>query len=40
LVTIPGAYHNISNRPSQLVAKVLNTVGWFERYRGSGPPIS
>jgi dipeptidyl aminopeptidase/acylaminoacyl peptidase len=40
LVTIPGASHNISNRPSQLVAKVLNTVGWFERYRGSGPPIS
>ena len=38
LVKIPGASHNISARPSQLIAKVLNTVGWFERYRGT--PIS
>ena len=40
LVEIPGAYHNISNRPSQLIAKVLNTVAWFERYRSGQPPIS
>ncbi|MFV2007930.1 MAG: prolyl oligopeptidase family serine peptidase [Longimicrobiales bacterium] len=33
LVEIPGSYHNISNRPSQLIAKVLNTLAWFERYR-------
>lgn len=33
LVEIPGSFHNISNRPSQLIAKVLNTLAWFERYR-------
>ena len=32
LVTIPGAYHNISNRPSQLIAKVRHTIAWFKRY--------
>ncbi len=39
LVQIPGAYHNISNRPSQLIAKVINTVAWFDRYK-AGTPIS
>ncbi len=34
LVTIPGASHNISNRPSQLIAKVLYTLAWFEKYGG------
>ena len=38
LVQIPGAYHNIASRPSQLIAKVINTVAWFERYRGA--PVS
>ena len=38
LVQIPGAYHNIANRPSQLIAKVINAVAWFERYRGR--PVS
>lgn len=38
LVQVPGAYHNIANRPSQLIAKVINAVAWFERYRGR--PIS
>ncbi len=33
LVELPGSYHNISNRPSQLIAKVLNTLAWFDRYR-------
>ncbi len=33
LVEIPGSFHNISNRPSQLVAKVLHALAWFERYR-------
>ena len=40
LVQIPGAYHNISNRPSQLIAKVLHTVAWFNRYGGSPEPVS
>ena len=39
LVQIPGAYHNISNRPSQLIAKVINAVAWFDRYK-TGTPIS
>ncbi len=34
LVTIPGAYHNISNRPSRLIAKVRYAIAWFERYAG------
>ena len=37
LVQIPGAYHNISNRPSQLIAKVINTVAWFDRYKVRTP---
>ncbi len=40
LVELPGSYHNISNRPSQLIAKVLNTVAWFDRYRSEQRPIS
>ena len=40
LVELPGSYHNISNRPSQLIAKVLNTVAWFDRYRSAQRPIS
>lgn len=39
LVKIPGAFHNISNRPSQLIAKVINTIAWFDRYK-DGRPIS
>ena len=39
LVELPGSYHNISNRPSQLIAKVLNTVAWFERYRSERMPV-
>jgi dipeptidyl aminopeptidase/acylaminoacyl peptidase len=34
LVQIPGASHNISNRPSQLIAKVVHTIAWFSRYSG------
>lgn len=32
LVRIPGASHSINNRPSQMIAQVLNTVGWFRRH--------
>ena len=32
LVEIPGAYHLIVKRPSQLIAKVQNVLAWFERY--------
>jgi dipeptidyl aminopeptidase/acylaminoacyl peptidase len=37
LVRIPGAFHDISNRPSQLIAKVLNTTAWFDRYAARRP---
>ncbi|HSR52754.1 MAG TPA: S9 family peptidase [Acidobacteriota bacterium] len=33
LVRIPGASHNISRRPSQLIAKVAYVLDWFEDYR-------
>jgi dipeptidyl aminopeptidase/acylaminoacyl peptidase len=32
LVLIPGASHSISARPSQMLAQVLNTLAWFEKY--------
>jgi dipeptidyl aminopeptidase/acylaminoacyl peptidase len=39
LVRIPGASHGIANRPSQLVAKALHVLAWFERYRGPRPAV-
>ena len=33
LVEVPGAYHFISSRPSQLITKIEHIVAWFERYR-------
>lgn len=33
LVRIPGAYHSINARPSQMIAQVLNSAAWFERHR-------
>ncbi len=33
LVRIPGASHGIAARPSNLIAKVVNVLGWFEKYR-------
>lgn len=33
LVEIPGAYHFIANRPSQLITKIDHIVAWFDRYR-------
>ena len=34
MVRIPGASHGINLRPSHMLAQVLNTLGWFERYSG------
>jgi acylaminoacyl-peptidase len=34
MVRIPGASHGINARPSQMLAQVLNTIAWFERYGG------
>jgi len=34
MVRIPGSGHGIANRPSNLVAKVVSILAWFEKYRG------
>ena len=34
MVRVPDASHGIASRPSNLVAKVVNILGWFEKYRG------
>jgi acylaminoacyl-peptidase len=31
-VRVPGAAHTIANRPSHLIAKTDNIMGWFKRY--------
>lgn len=33
LVVIPGSYHFIAKRPSQLITKIEHIVAWFDRYR-------
>ena len=37
LVRVPGASHSINRRPSQMLAQVLNTAGWFEQHRRQEP---
>lgn len=37
MVRIPGAYHGIAARPSNLVAKVAAILTWFEHYRATSP---
>jgi dipeptidyl aminopeptidase/acylaminoacyl peptidase len=36
LVRIPGASHSIDARPSQLIAKALHVLAWFDRHGGQG----
>ena len=33
LMRIPGASHEINTRPSNMLAQVLYTIGWFDRHR-------
>ncbi len=33
VVRLPGASHDMSRRPSQLIGKIANILAWFERYR-------
>ena len=35
VIRLPGASHDMSRRPSQLMAKVANIVAWFDRYRAT-----
>ncbi len=37
VIRLPGASHDMSRRPSQLMAKIANIVAWFERYRATRP---
>ncbi len=39
VIRLPGAWHDMSRRPSQLMAKVANVLAWFEKYRVK-PPAS
>jgi dipeptidyl aminopeptidase/acylaminoacyl peptidase len=32
LVEIPDAYHNISNKPSQMITKIDHIITWFDKY--------
>ena len=36
LVKIPGASHNISARPSQLITKAAHALAWFNKYLENG----
>lgn len=40
LLRIPGASHEINTRPSNMLAQVLNTIGWFDRHRMIKPAAS
>jgi acylaminoacyl-peptidase len=33
MVRIPGSGHGIASRPSNLIAKVVHILGWFEKYK-------
>ena len=33
LVEIPGSYHFISNKPSQLITKIDHILAWFDLYQ-------
>jgi dipeptidyl aminopeptidase/acylaminoacyl peptidase len=36
LVRVPGASHNVSARPSHMMAKTAYILKWFETHRKSG----
>ncbi len=40
MVRIPGAYHSIAKRPSQLIAKVTAILEWFERHSDDEPLVA
>ncbi|MEM0910836.1 MAG: S9 family peptidase [Pseudomonadota bacterium] len=33
LVKVPGASHGIASRPSRMIGKIENIIGWFDTYR-------
>ena len=36
LIRVPGASHSIASRPSQLIAKTDNIIGWFKKFDTKG----
>ncbi len=40
MVRIQGAYHGITARPSNLIAKIAHIAEWFDRYRTDDPMVS
>ncbi len=39
MVRIPGAYHGIAAKPSNLIAKVAAILTWFDKYKTESVPI-
>src|SRR5436190_14993374 len=37
MLRIPDASHSIDAKGSNLIAKVVYTIGWFDKYRAKGP---
>lgn len=37
LVTMPNTDHGLASRPSNLIRKVGNIIGWFKKYEGATP---
>ena len=35
VIRLPGASHDMSRRPSQLISKIANIVAWFDKYRAT-----
>jgi hypothetical protein len=35
MIRVPDASHEISEKPSNMMAKVAYILGWFERYGGA-----
>ena len=40
MVRFPDAPHDISGKPSNMMAKVAYILGWFEKYRGGASPTT
>lgn len=38
MLRIPDASHRIDAKGSNLIAKAVYTIGWFDRYRAKGNP--
>jgi len=39
MLRIPDASHGIEEKGSNLIAKAMYTLGWFDKYRGKERPV-